>query len=63
MKLVVRTLALTVVLAGAAAVSLSSSTSHAIASHQSATSGLPVPVCGPDAPCPPDGSGGGTSLR
>jgi hypothetical protein len=59
MKLAVRVIALSFVLAGAAAVSLSSPTTHAVASHQSATSGLPVPLCGPDAPCPPDGSGGG----
>ncbi|HEY3626407.1 MAG TPA: hypothetical protein VGL00_08980 [Terracidiphilus sp.] len=58
MKLVVRIFALTVVLAGAAAASLSSSTTHAI-SHQSATERLPVPACGPYVPtCPPPGQNG-----
>jgi hypothetical protein len=53
MKLVVRILGLSVVLAGAAAASLSSSTPKVLASHQSATAGLPIPVCGPNIPtCP-----------
>ena len=53
MKLVVRIFALSMVIAGAAAAGLSSSTSTAIASHQSATSGLPIPTCGPGIPgCP-----------
>jgi len=59
MKFVIRAFALTVVLAGAAAVSLSSSSATTAANHLSATSGLPVPLCGPSNPCPPDpGSGG-----
>jgi len=36
---------LSVVVAGAAAASVSSK--HVVASHQSATAGLPVPLCGP----------------
>jgi hypothetical protein len=56
MKLAIRIFAFTVVIAGAAAASVSSSTTHAVASHQSATSALPVPQCGPHVPtCPPDG--------
>jgi len=54
MKLAIRTFALCVVLTGAAAASMSSATTHAVASHQSATSALPVPLCGPWVPCPPD---------
>jgi len=52
-------LALSIVFAGVAAASVSSSsTTHVIASHQSATSELPVPGCGPGIPgCPPDGGG------
>jgi hypothetical protein len=41
------------VLAGAAAASFSSSTSHAIVSHQSATAAMPIPFCGPGIPCGP----------
>jgi flagellar basal body-associated protein FliL len=53
MKLAVRIFALSVVIAGAAAASLSSSTTHAVRSHQSATDTLPVPMCGPHIPtCP-----------
>lgn len=51
MKLIVRVLALSVVVAGAAAASVSSSPKHTFASHQSATGGLPVPVCGPGMGC------------
>jgi len=54
MKLVVRIFALSVVIAGAAAASVSSSTTHVIRSHQSATETLPVPQCGPYI-CPPPG--------
>ncbi len=43
MKLAVRIFALSVVIAGAAAASVSSSTTHAVRSHQSATETLPVP--------------------
>ena len=56
MKLVVRIFALSVVIAGAAAASVSSSTTHAVRSHQSATETLPVPTCGPYVPtCPQNG--------
>jgi len=53
MKLVIRMFALSVVVAGAAAATLSSSTTHAIAS-QSATAKLPIPLCAPGLPgCDP----------
>ncbi len=55
MKLAIRIFALSVVFAGVAAASVSSSTSHVIASHQSATADLPVPMCGPHVPtCGPE---------
>ncbi len=55
MKLAVRIFALTLVFAGVAAASVSSSHSVAVASHQSATAGEPVPLCAPGLPtCPPD---------
>ena len=54
MRLVVRAFAICLVLSGAAAVSLSSSAVRSVASHQAATSSLPVPLCGPWVPCPPD---------
>ena len=55
MKLAIRIFALTLVLAGAAAASVSSSTTKGIASHQSATAGEPIPLCAPGLPnCPPD---------
>jgi hypothetical protein len=58
MKLAVRIFALSVVIAGAAAASLSSSATHAIANHQSATETLPMPTCGPHMPgCPSGGNG------
>ena len=48
MKLAIRIFALSVVVAGVAAASMSSSTtSHTVANHLSATSSLPVPSCGP----------------
>jgi hypothetical protein len=53
MKLAIRISALCVVLAGATAVSFSSATTHAIVSHQSATAGMPIPLCGPGIPCGP----------
>jgi hypothetical protein len=59
MKNVIRAFALAFVLAGAAAVSLSSGAAPSAANHLSAASGLPIPLCGPDKPCPPDGGGGG----
>ena len=54
MKLAFRAFTICVVLAGAAAVSMSPATTGAIPGHQSATAGLPVPLCGPWEPCPPD---------
>ena len=51
MKLVFRVLVLSVVVAGAAAASVSSTGKHTFQSHQSATSGLPVPLCGPGMGC------------
>lgn len=59
MKLAVRIFALSVVIAGAAAASLPSSSTHAIRSHQSATETLPVPLCGPHMPGCPSGGGNG----
>ena len=57
MKLAVRIFALSVVIAGAAAASVSSSSTHAFRSHQSASETLPMPTCGPHMPgC--SGSGG-----
>ena len=53
MKLAIRISALCVVLAGATAVSFSSATTHAIVSHQSATAGMLIPLCGPGIPCGP----------
>jgi hypothetical protein len=53
MKLALRIFALSVVFAGAAAAAVSSSTTHVLASHQSATSAFPTPGCGPGMPtCP-----------
>ncbi len=58
MKLAIRIFALSLVVAGGAAATVSSSTTSTIPSHQSATSSLPVPGCGPNMPtCPPPGSG------
>jgi hypothetical protein len=59
MKLFVRIFALSVVIAGAAAASVSSSTIHSVASHQSVTERMPIPACGPYVPtCPPPGQNG-----
>ena len=59
MKLAIRIFALSVVVAGAAAATLSSSTTHAIASQQSATAKLPIRCARQDCPgCP-----GVTSVR
>jgi len=57
MKLAVRIFALSVVFAGVAAASVSTSTTRPVASHLSATASLPVPGCGPHIcpPNPPDG--------
>jgi hypothetical protein len=64
MKLAIRIFALSVVFAGVAAASVSSSAPHVLASHQSATSDLPVPSCGPGVPgCPPEGGGGGGNVQ
>jgi hypothetical protein len=58
MKLAIRIIALSIVFAGAAAATVSSSTPHVIASHQSTTAELPTPGCGPGIPgCPKDGGG------
>jgi hypothetical protein len=57
MKFVIRTFALTFVLAGAAAVSLSSGTPNPVPNHLAATSRMPVPMCYPD-PCPANPGGG-----
>ncbi len=51
MKLAFRVFVLSAVVAGAAAASVSSSPKHTLSSHQSATAGLPVPVCGPGMGC------------
>jgi hypothetical protein len=53
MKLAIRIFALTIVLAGAAAASVSSSSSHVAVSHQPVSAAMPGPVCGPGIPtCP-----------
>ena len=53
MKLVVRILALSVVVAGGAAAAVTPKTSPAVNSHQSATAALPTPGCVPGFPtCP-----------
>jgi hypothetical protein len=58
MKLAVRIFALSVVIAGAAAASVSSSTTRGIGSHQSGTETLPMPTCGPHMPgCTAGGNG------
>ncbi len=50
MKLAIRIFALSVVVAGAAAASVSSASTKAFPSHQAATANLPVPACGPGVP-------------
>jgi hypothetical protein len=53
MKFAVRLLSLSLVLAGAAAASLSSSAPSVMPSHQATLAALPVPACGPGVPtCP-----------
>lgn len=53
MKLAIRVFAFAVIVAGAAAASVSSSARTPINSHQSATAGLPIPICTPGMPgCP-----------
>jgi hypothetical protein len=54
MKLAVRIFALSIVFAGVAAASVSSSSSRAIPSHQAAIAGNPVPLCAPGLPGCPD---------
>jgi P pilus assembly chaperone PapD len=57
MKLAIRIFALSLVVAGAAAASVSSSTTRVVPGHQSATGSLPTPACGPRMPtCPPNGN-------
>ncbi len=56
MKLAIRVFVLSVVVAGAAAASVSSTPKNAFSSHQSATAGLPTPTCGPGMNCPPTGT-------
>jgi hypothetical protein len=53
MKLAVRIFAFSLVLAGVAAASVSSSTTHAVPSHQAVSAAMPGPNCGPGVPtCP-----------
>jgi hypothetical protein len=56
MKLAIRVFALSLVFAGVAAASVSSSTTnHVLASRQAVSTDLPVPMCGPGIPtCPPE---------
>ena len=57
MKIAIRIVALTVVLAGAAAASVSSSTSHLTPSHLAVSAAMPAPVCTPGIPtCPRNAS-------
>jgi len=51
MKLTFRVLVLSVVVGGVAAAAVSSTPKHTFSSHVSATSGLPVPGCGPGMGC------------
>ena len=57
MKLAIQIAALTIVLAGAFAASVSSSTANAAPSHQAVSAALPVPVCTPGNPVCPKSSG------
>jgi hypothetical protein len=58
MKLAVRIFAMSIVVVGLAAASVSSATSNTRPSHQALTStgpsndSLPIPQCGPYVPCP-----------
>jgi hypothetical protein len=59
MKLAVRILALTVVVAGGAAAAITPKTAPAINSHQAANATMPVPACVPGLPtCPTNQSSG-----
>ncbi|MGB6691554.1 MAG: hypothetical protein WBE76_27270 [Terracidiphilus sp.] len=55
MKTAIRIIALSIVLAGAAAASVSPSTARAFASHQAATASMPIPLCAPGLPTCPKG--------
>jgi len=58
MKLAIRVFALSVIVVGGVAATLSPRTQRHIASHQSATESLPVPQCVPGLPtCPKADSG------
>jgi len=53
MKLAIRIFAMSVVFAGAAAATVSSSSTRVLPSHQSTAASLPTPGCGPHVPtCP-----------
>jgi hypothetical protein len=54
MKLAVRIFMFVVIVAGAAAASFSSSRTHVMVSHISATADLPSPGCGPGMRCGAD---------
>jgi hypothetical protein len=54
MRLAIRIFALSIVFAGVAAASLSSSTAKPFTSHQSATATEPIPLCAPGLPTCPD---------
>ncbi len=57
MNLAIRIVALTIVLAGAAAASVSSSAPHAATSRQAVSAAMPGPVCTPGIPTCPKGDG------
>ena len=57
MKLTIRIFALAIVFVGVAAASVTPSTKHVVASHQSATASMPAPGCGPYMGCPTNPSG------
>ena len=50
MKLVVRIFALSLVIAGAAAASVSTASAKSVPSHQAANGAMPVPACVPGLP-------------
>jgi hypothetical protein len=53
MKLAIRIFALSIVLVGVAAASISTSASRVLPSHQAATASNPIPLCAPGLPtCP-----------
>jgi hypothetical protein len=55
MKTALRIFALTIILAGVAAASVTHSNAPVIASHQAATASNPIPLCAPGLPnCPKD---------